>query len=753
MLSGARLLWVHSLAEQWTPKPRDAADRVRRPDRVLHSAAGVYRSEESDGREERKAGCTRPGPKDGFGVDRGGAVSSLPLDQFGDFRLIRQLGEPGAFGAAYEALRNGERSVVKIFHGELVDRVALARFQREVKAQRRASHPNLVEYLDSGMTVWQGRRCHWISMQYLEGHTLRDELDAKGGRLDPARARSVASQVATGLVALHREGMVHRDLKPSNIFICTDGRVVILDFGIALFLDYTSLTERGRFVGTWGYAAPEQLVGDEVPATDLYSLGVVLYQAVAGRMPFTARVLLELINRIQNDDPEPPSSFCSELPASLEQLILWLLEKEAHRRPHDASHVAALLEGGTESVIAQMPQPYQQSTRPLLFIRAGRERDPLARACATICMPAAIVAPLTDLTARREARRVAGYANAGFAADPQTFRLSSASFALSARMSQLPFAPADGIRPYQADHFRELDEARRFAWSVVDEQVDAGATLLYGASFVIRSLDDPWLPRSAKLLEESVRRRDVTAAELPLYAPLAITIDTFATEEAQSRLVNKLSRANVDGYVLMFDQLTIDSPPALLVAAIRLALVLQQTGRPVVIGRAGALRHLFLAFGIAGVEVGLGRFSGFRLADFDARRPFATLGPRFEVPSLLASFTQEQAQRILAAGVIPETTCECPSCSQTKSVEDQLRRTVEHDAAMYERQCGTLDGVAPADRVAVLERAIDAALRYEGTLKKAAALKGRLDHLRIWSHAVSAARPFLDELRIGRRAA
>ncbi len=427
----------------------------------------------SDVGEERRGGSGRPVPQDRLGMDQGRTLSSLPLDQFGDFHLVRQLGEPGAFGAAYEAARKGERCVVKIFHGELVDPIALARFQREVKAQRGTSHPNLVEYLDSGVTNWQGRACHWISMPYLEGRTLRDEIASKGGRLDPSRARSIAIQVARGLIALHREGIVHRDLKPSNIFLCTDGRVVILDFGIALFLDYTSLTERGRFVGTFGYAAPEQLIGDELPATDLYALGVVLYQAVTGRMPFTGRVLVELIHRIQTDDPEPPSSFCNDVPVSLEQLILWLLEKEPHRRPHDAAHLVDLLDGAAGTVVAHKPRPYESSHRPLLFIRAARERDPLVRACATACTPTAVVAPLTDPTARREARRVAGYANARFAADPQTFRLSNASFALSARMASLNFAPSDRITPYEPDHFRELAEARRFAYSVVDEQVDA----------------------------------------------------------------------------------------------------------------------------------------------------------------------------------------------------------------------------------------------------------------------------------------
>jgi hypothetical protein len=685
-------------------------------------------------------------------VHGGGTVSTLPLDQFGDFRLVRHLGEPGGFGSAYEALRGGERCVVKIFHGELVDQVALGRFQREVKAQRRASHPTLVEYLDSGVTLWQGRRCHWISMPYLEGRTLRDELLTAGGKLPPDRARALGREVALGLAVLHSEGIVHRDLKPSNIFICHDGRVVILDFGIALFLDYTSLTERGHFIGTWGYAAPEQLIGEEVPATDLYALGVVLYQLVTGRMPFTGRVPLELIHRIQFEDPEPPSSFSNDISIQLEQEILWLLEKEAHRRPSSADDVAELL-GGGGSVVARKPGAYDRSDRPLLFLRAGRERDPLARACATACRPTAIVAPLTDKTARREGRQVAGFCNARFVADPQVFRMGQSSFTISKSLTALEFAPSDKITPYQPDHFRQIDAARALATEVVDAQVNASANLLFGASFMIRSLDDPWLTRSAKLLEECVRRRDYTASELPLFAPIVLSLESFCTPEAQSRLANRLSRANVDGYFVLLDQLAPESAPALLVAAIRLALVLQQTGRPVIIGRAGMLRHLVLPFGIAGVELGLGRYHGFSLSHFDTRRPFGAPAPRFEIPSLLASFSPDQAERILASGLVPESACTCDTCSAATTVRGRLERTIEHDAAMYELMRNEMNGVAPVTRVTQLEAAIAMAVEYQRALIKAKVLKGKLAHLGFWAQAVDAARPFLADAALRQRAA
>ena len=340
-----------------------------------------------------------------------------------------------------------------------------------------------------------------------------------------------------------------------------------------------------------------------------------------------------------------------------------------------------------------------------------------------------------------------------FAVDPLTFRFGSASFALSSQLAGVDFAPTDGIQPFQPGDFRDLEASRAYAADVVDCQVDAAATFLLGASFVIRSIDDPWLVRTAKLLEESVRRRDVTAPDMPLFAPLPLAVEGFITEEAQSRLVNKLSRANVDGYVLMFDQLEEASPPALIVAAIRLALLLQQIGRPVIVARAGSLRYVFLAFGIAGVELGLGRYAGFRLSDFQTRRPFGASKPRFEFPSLLMSATAEVATKILDADVVPETRCKCGGCGSVVDTAARVARTVEHDAATYEGERNALADVTVDQRVEILERALSQGLAYEAELRRAKVISGRLDHLRIWPKAIAAALPYLEALDARRRAA
>jgi eukaryotic-like serine/threonine-protein kinase len=223
---------------------------------------------------------------------------SLPFGEIAGYTLIRCLGKPGAFGTAFEARKDGKRYVVKVFHAELVEDVDRERFRREVRAMEKlAPHPNVVPYLASGEEEDDGHTYPYIVMPYVEGKTLRQLIDDDGRRLVPGRVRQIARQIATGLVALHGVDIVHRDIKPTNILVCENGTVMLLDFGVARFLDYTSLTEHGQLVGTLQYAAPEQLRNETETGSDLWSLGIVIYEMLAGRRPFRGQ-MLELMHAI-----------------------------------------------------------------------------------------------------------------------------------------------------------------------------------------------------------------------------------------------------------------------------------------------------------------------------------------------------------------------------------------------------------------------------------------------------------------------
>jgi serine/threonine protein kinase len=215
-------------------------------------------------------------------------VSDVPFEEpflpdVGGFRLIGKIGY-GGFADVYEAERGGQRYALKLFRNDLADSIDAERYRREVKTLQ-IEHSNLVRYIDSGELAVAGGERQWLAMELLDGRTLKTELRATGGALPIARVREIARQAALGLSALHEHGAVHRDLKPGNVHLGDDGVVKLLDFGVVSLLDTTTITVAGRVPGTLAYAAPEQLRGECGVSIDLYALGVVLYEMLAGRRP------------------------------------------------------------------------------------------------------------------------------------------------------------------------------------------------------------------------------------------------------------------------------------------------------------------------------------------------------------------------------------------------------------------------------------------------------------------------------------
>jgi serine/threonine-protein kinase len=236
----------------------------------------------------------------------------------------------------------GRPVAVKLLHSHLAtDRAFVSRFRREARAAARLSHPSIVSIYD---TV-SAEGVEAIVMELITGTTLRAMLD-RSTVLDPARVVDIGIQVADGLEEAHRSGIVHRDIKPSNILLCPDQRVMVTDFGIAKAGEDTDLTVTGTLLGTAKYLSPEQVRGDDVdPRSDLYSLGVVLFEALTGRPPFKAETdaatalarLRHEAPRIRHIDPG--------LPQGLDDIVHRLLALDPADRFERAIDVRATLSG------------------------------------------------------------------------------------------------------------------------------------------------------------------------------------------------------------------------------------------------------------------------------------------------------------------------------------------------------------------------------------------------------------------------
>ena len=259
----------------------------------------------------------------------------------GRYRIVARLGR-GGMGEVYRAddLTLGQPVALKFLpEAADADEEMLARFRNEVRLARRVSHPNVCRVYDIGDA--SGR--HFLSMEYVDGEDLSSLL-RRIGRLPADKAIEVASRVCAGLAAAHAKGVLHRDLKPANVMLDSRGQVLITDFGLAALADEVPKGDAAS--GTPAYMAPEQLEGREVTVqSDIYALGLVLYEIFTGRRAFEGRTLAE-VTRSRSDPPSSPSQIVKDLDPAVERVILWCLEADPRQRPSSVVAVAQALPGG-----------------------------------------------------------------------------------------------------------------------------------------------------------------------------------------------------------------------------------------------------------------------------------------------------------------------------------------------------------------------------------------------------------------------
>ncbi len=261
------------------------------------------------------------------------------LDQ--RYELERKIGE-GGMARVYVGrdLRLNRRVAVKVLHSQYAsDSDFLNRFRHEAHAVAILSHPNVVDVYDVG----QDGDIHYIVMEYVDGTDLK-KLINQAAPLPVERAVAIAEAVANALEAAHRVGLVHRDIKPQNIIIAHDNDVRITDFGVAKSHLSTALTETGVTFGTVDYISPEQAQGKAAtPRSDIYSLGVTLYEMLTGRLPFTGDNAVAVAMQHVSTPPPPPRRFNSLIPVQLEAVILRALAKDPAQRPQSAAELVQLL--------------------------------------------------------------------------------------------------------------------------------------------------------------------------------------------------------------------------------------------------------------------------------------------------------------------------------------------------------------------------------------------------------------------------
>jgi serine/threonine protein kinase/tetratricopeptide (TPR) repeat protein len=248
----------------------------------------------------------------------------------GRYQIIEQLGQ-GGMGKVYKVLDKevNAKIALKLIKPEIAsDKKTIERFRNELKVARDIAHKNVCRMYDLG----KEEGAYYITMEYVSGEDLKSFI-RRAGYLSPGKAITIANQVCEGLTEAHRLGVIHRDLKPQNIMIDKEGNARIMDFGIARSLRAKGITGSGVMIGTPEYMSPEQVEGKEADhRADIYSLGVILYEMVTGRVPFEGDTPFSIGVKQKSEIPRPPKEVNVQTPEGLNRVILKCMEKEREKR-------------------------------------------------------------------------------------------------------------------------------------------------------------------------------------------------------------------------------------------------------------------------------------------------------------------------------------------------------------------------------------------------------------------------------------
>ena len=320
---------------------------------------------------------------------------------FGPYKVLDKIGE-GGMAVVYRAYQEslGRYAAIKVLRAELArDEEFVARFRREALAVAQLNHPNILHVYDAGVA----NGVYFMAMGFVDGGSLKDLIAQ--GPVEPAYAASIGAQLADALDYAHKQGIVHRDVKPSNVLMTRDGRPMLTDFGIAKALyESAALTRTGISIGTPEYMAPEQIQGQPVDGrTDIYALGIVLYEMVTGWAPFSTPTPVATLYKQVNEPPPPLHQVNVNVPDWLEGVVGKALAKRPEGRYQQASEFAAALRSrgvSASPLAAAAPAvaavgPDTTAGRPAAKGAGLRQPGPAIAASAPTPTPAPIAKPAT----------------------------------------------------------------------------------------------------------------------------------------------------------------------------------------------------------------------------------------------------------------------------------------------------------------------------------------------------------------------
>lgn len=587
------------------------------------------------------------------------------------YQLGRVLGV-GAFGETYEATKGNRRVALKLIKEQAMQMgFDSHRFEREVRALKKALGPHVVKFIEEGTAQVGNEMRYYIALEYLEGQDLAHAFRAASMNFDETRLKRVLVQIVQGLETIHQQNIIHRDLKPENVFLTAQDHVKLLDFGLVKMLDYTTLTVNpGQPIGTPLYIAPEILRAQTVDyRADFYSLGVLIYHLVTnGRYPFMAQTPFELYARVVNDPPMPPTRYNTSLSSEFENLILTLLAKEPYERAFNHSELIHAIQSTPVAVprtLIQPPLPTPSYVKKCYIHVLHTEKAVVTGFVDNGGTLDGIIYQASFLPRYRNAVSEFCDRSIPLIFDPVTYRLAYASFAQTEGLRNLPYVP-DPNSIITPQTFQSLQAIQAYAQGVINWQVSHGCDILWAPFHFGRDLGSAWIDVDIKLIEEAKAYAARVTPNKPVYAGICAGLETYTIADNRVALLNRYSRTRPDGFFFFMDNFNEKTPNPLIVDAYRQLLHLfQRLGKPVFACRVGTVGLGLLASGVDGITNGIASLTSFSENELLVNRMQGyEMEIKYYIPGLLLSLPVKVAQDLLNNNRYRHLRCNCPFCRQ-----------------------------------------------------------------------------------------
>ena len=660
----------------------------------------------------------------------------------------------GGFGDVYKAEKDGSPYALKLFKEAYVLRQYRKgsdnRIQREIDIIKSASHQNLVKYVDNFTEDLDGSKHHFLVMEYIDGGNLRSVLDSKG-KLSEEEALKIFSQVLDAIESLHAlpvsdgvSGIIHRDLKPENVLISKDGTVKVADFGIAKIIDFTSLTSTGDILGTGPYMSPEQITDSKHidRRSDLYALGVLLYEMLTGEFPYDFQSEPELIDKVKNEPAIPPRRKVIEISNSIENVVLKLLEKNPYERFRDAHSLRQSL--ASKSVVLN---DRQYDKTPRFVLRLYDDKSTLNAFKPRINDKGLVVEFPANLRDHQKGLLKIIQTDNCFKKiiDPATMRLAYDTYSDNEGLKALPYARSD-FQPITADYLRDYKAQKEYVKKVIDLEISLQADILlapfhytHNSNVVLTTTNSyaEWLDLDIKLLREAIDYKNSIpgAKKKDIYAGICINQTSINDARERRYILNTFSIFECDGYLVYVDCIDENTSRATLFNYITLLRDLQKnTGRPVIAGRVNSLGLGLLCAGISAFSSGAARFDSFSEDLYKETKPAYNLYERYYYKHLMKLVAISKKDPARFNLIVDELgMCDCHFCYRKSAAEIlQSANTKLHYLEVVQNEVSEISRLTADKRIDYFINRIDAASDAFARLVPNVFKSGDYAHLGAW---------------------